>query len=98
MRNAGRRSFSGTLNELAADHPNPDVTFTLSDPNWEWTGRIGYVQNHLDEPFESVEARDLYICGVPPMVVETRAALRDIGTPEARIHSEGWEDEVVDDV
>lgn len=74
------------------------MTFTLSDPNWEWTGRIGYVQNHLDEPFESVEARDLYICGVPPMVVETTAALRDIGTPEARIHSEGWEDEVVDDV
>lgn len=86
-----------TLNELAANHPNLDVTVTLSDPNWEWTGRAGYVQDHLEDVFEDVESRDFYICGVPPMVVDTKKKLRDLGTPAERIHSEGWEDEVVDD-
>lgn len=27
------------------------------------------------------------------MVVETEDELRDLGTPEERIHSEGWEDD-----
>lgn len=85
-----------TLNELAANHTNLDVTFTLSDPNWEWTGRAGYVQEHLEELFDDFENRDFYICGVPPMVVETKAALKELGSPDKRIHSEGWEDEVVD--
>jgi ferredoxin-NADP reductase len=85
-----------TLNELAANYPNLDVTVTLSDPNWEWTGRIGYVQKHLDDLFEAFEERDFYVCGVPPMVVDTKGTLADLGAPEERIHSEGWEDGVVD--
>lgn len=87
----------GTLNELAADNENLDVTFTLSDPNWEWTGRIGYVQEHLEDLFEEFEQRDFYICGVPPMVVQTKERLSELGAPEERIHSEGWEDSVVGD-
>lgn len=86
-----------TLNELAANHAEFDVTFTLSDPNWEWTGRIGYVQEHLEDLFDDFEGRDFYVCGVPPMVVQTKSALRDLGAPDERIHSEGWEDDVVSD-
>lgn len=84
-----------TLNELAADHANLDVTFTLSDPNWEWTGRAGYVQDHLDGLFDDIESRDFYVCGVPPMVVDTKEELRDLGVSEESIHSEGWEEEAV---
>jgi len=83
------------LNELAAVHPNLDVTFVLSDPNWEWTGRVGYAQEHLEELFGEVQERDCYVCGVPQMVVDTKERLRDLGAPAARIHSEGWEDGVV---
>jgi len=86
----------GTLNELAADNDNLDVTFTLSDPNWEWTGRAGYVQEHLGDLFEAFSERDFYVCGVPPMVVQTKARLSELGAPEERIHSEGWEDGAVD--
>lgn len=88
----------GMLNEMAANYPNLDVTFTLSDPNWEWTGRVGYVQEHLEELFDEFNNRDFYICGVPPMVVQTKQKLLDLGTPEEGVHSEGWEDEVVDDI
>lgn len=87
----------GTLNELAADHDNFDVTYVLSNPNWEWTGRIGYVQEHLEELFDRFDERDFYLCGVPPMVVQTKERLAALGTPDDRIHSEGWESNVVTD-
>ncbi|MEZ3118073.1 ferredoxin--NADP reductase [Halobaculum sp. MBLA0147] len=87
-----------TLNELAANHGSLDVTVTLSAPNWEWTGRKGYVQEHLSDLFSEFAERDFYVCGVPPMVVETKETLRDLGAPEERIHSEGWEDDVVEDI
>ena len=87
----------GTLNELAANNANLDVTFTLSDPNWEWTGRVGYVQEHLEDLFDEFEARDFYVCGVPPMVVDTKERLRELGAPDERIHSEGWEEGAVSD-
>ena len=86
-----------TLNELAANNPNLEVTFVLSDPNWEWTGRVGYAQEHLEGLFDAFTERDFYVCGVPPMVVQTKQRLAELGAPEARIHSEGWEDSVVDD-
>lgn len=86
-----------SLNELAANNGNLDVTFVLSDPNWEWTGRIGYVQDHLDGLFDDLDERDFYVCGVPPMVVATKDRLADLGAPDERIHSEGWEDSVVAD-
>lgn len=83
----------GTLNELAAANPELDVHFTLSEPNWEWTGRAGYVQEHLDSVFDDFESRDFYVCGVPAMVVDTKEKLRELGTPAERIHSEGWEED-----
>jgi len=87
----------GTLNELAAAHDGLTVTFTLSEPNWEWTGRAGYVQRHLDDLFDDFEDRDFYVCGVPPMVVDTTERLADLGAPDERVHSEGWETTVVGD-
>jgi ferredoxin-NADP reductase len=86
-----------TLNELAANNPNLEVTFVLSDPNWEWTGRIGYVQDHLEDLFDEFTERDFYVCGVPPMVVQTKERLAELGAADERLHSEGWEDSVVEE-
>lgn len=87
----------GTLNELAAMHPELDVEFTLSAPNWEWTGRAGYVQDHLDSVVEDFEETDCYVCGVPGMVVDTTDRLAELDAPEERVHSEGWEQDAVDE-
>jgi ferredoxin-NADP reductase len=87
----------GTLNELAVEYERLDVAFTLSDPNWEWTGRAGYVQDHLDSTVDDFEGTDFYVCGVPGMVVDTKERLRELGAPGERIHTEGWEDDAVDD-
>lgn len=83
-----------TLEELAAMH-DVEVTYTLSEPEWDWLDRTGYVQAHLEDLFDDFRTRDFYVCGVPGMVVETEDELRDLGTPEERIHSEGWEDDAV---
>jgi ferredoxin-NADP reductase len=87
----------GTLNDLAVEHENLDVAFTLSEPNWEWTGRAGYVQEHLESTFDDFEKTDFYVCGVPEMVVDTKERLRELGAPDDRIHSEGWEGDAVDE-
>ncbi len=87
----------GALNDLAAANTNLTVTFSLSDPDWSWTDRVGYVQTHLEELFDDFAERDFYVCGVPKMVVETKAQLRELGAPDERIHSEGWEDGAVSD-
>ncbi|MFP4218841.1 MAG: ferredoxin--NADP reductase [Salinarchaeum sp.] len=81
----------GLLNDLAAANPNLTVTYTLSDPGWDWLDNVGYVQEHLEDCFDTFDERDFYVCGVPPMVVEATDRLSELGTPEARIHSEGWE-------
>ena len=86
-----------TLAELAAMHDNIRVTYTLSEPTWDWLDRVGYVQEHLEDLFDDFETRDFYVCGVPEMVVETKDELHNLGTPEERIHSEGWENDAVAD-
>lgn len=73
------------------DTPPEPLTFTLSDPNWEWTGRMGYVQEHLDKCFDSFTDRDFYVYGVPIVLVQTKDRLAELGAPEKRIHSEGCE-------
>ena len=86
-----------TLNELAANNPTLDVTFVLSDSTPGWTGRIGSAQEHLEGLFDAFTERDFYVCGVPPMVVQTKARLAELGATDERLHSEGWEDSAVAD-
>jgi len=50
------------------------------------------LQDHLDDLFDDLPERDCYVCGVPPMVVQAKPRLSELGVPDARIHSEGWED------
>lgn len=60
-----------------------------------WRGREGYVQEHIEDVVDDCgpdTERDFYVCGVPVMVVQTKEHLKNLGVPEERIHSEGWED------
>ncbi len=82
--------FRETLDHLSADHANLRVVYSLSDE--EWHGPTGHVQNHLDEVIgDAFETPHYYICGVPPMVVDTEELLQDRGVDEDRIFTEGWE-------
>lgn len=86
--------FRETLDHLSADHPNLSVLYSLSHE--EWAGPTGFVQNHLDEALDGdFEDPHYYICGVPPMVVDTEETLRDRGVPDERVFTEGWESDAV---
>jgi NAD(P)H-flavin reductase len=75
---------------------NVNSTYVLSREGWN--GREGYVQEHIRDIIDDIgegSERDFYVCGVPSMVVATKKKLRELGVPEDRIYSEGWEDNVV---
>lgn len=88
--------YRETLEQLASEHANLEYTLVLSDSEYDWNGRIGHVQDHLDDVVETVDERDFYVCGVPQMVVDTKEELADLGAPDDRVHTEGWEDGAVD--
>ncbi|MFB6248888.1 MAG: ferredoxin--NADP reductase [Salinibacter sp.] len=86
--------YRETLDHLSADHENLTVLYSLSDEDWD--GPTGHVQTHLDEALgEDFENPHHYICGIPPMVVDTEDVLRERGVEEERIITEGWESEAV---
>jgi ferredoxin-NADP reductase len=86
--------YRETLDHLSADHDNLEVLYSLSHEDWD--GPTGFVQSHLDEVVdERFEEPHYYICGIPPMVVDTEEALRERGVEEERILTEGWEQDAV---
>jgi ferredoxin-NADP reductase len=49
----------------------------------------------VEDVVGDLDGRDFYVCGVPEMVVQTKDRLDELGVPDARVHSEGWEDDEV---
>jgi ferredoxin-NADP reductase len=86
--------YRETLDHLSADHENLTVFYSLSHE--EWDGPTGFVQSHLDEVVDDrFDEPHYYICGIPPMVVDTEETLREQGVEEDRIITEGWEQDAV---
>ncbi|WP_022834308.1 ferredoxin--NADP reductase [Salisaeta longa] len=81
--------YRETLDHLSTDYASLSVDFVLSDE--EWSGRTGFVQEHLNDWSDALDSADIYVCGVPEMVVQTTDALAERGIPEDRIITEGWE-------
>jgi ferredoxin-NADP reductase len=82
--------YRATLDRLAAGHAGVTVRYVLSDADWH--GPTGYVQDHLGAALDLLDAPHAYVCGVPEMVVETKAALQNAGHPTDDLFSEGWEE------
>lgn len=64
---------------------------TLSRPDATWTGRTGYVQQHI---FESIGDRrdvNVFICGLKAMVNEVRTLLKNAGFDRRRINYEKYD-------
>ncbi|MDY6771430.1 MAG: FAD-dependent oxidoreductase [Candidatus Nanohaloarchaea archaeon] len=87
--------YRETLDQLEAEHDNLTVVYSLSDE--DWSGREGFVQEHIDDVLTEITSYDYYISGVPKMVVQTENLLAENDVPDDRIYSEGWESDVVGD-
>jgi len=77
----------------AIEHERADFRFlpTITRPNSEYRGRIGWVQQHLDEALEDRLDVDVYICGLREMVDSVRAVLKEKGFERAQIRYERYD-------
>lgn len=96
-RTASDLMYRSTLDRLSASCTNLTVGYVLSRAGPEWTGRRGYVQEHLELALEELIQPHVYLCGVPRMVVDTEDALENRGLPPDHIFAEGWEQGAVEE-
>lgn len=76
------------LTQLAATHPRFRFEPTLSQPDERWTGRRGYVQEHLVELVGPLADRgaEIFVCGPSSMVSDCVTHLeKELGIPAQRI-------------
>jgi CDP-4-dehydro-6-deoxyglucose reductase, E3 len=86
--------YRSELEEIARAHPSIDLFVTLSQPGPDWTGRKGYVQEHVPELWKSLESPEghIYICGLERMVKTVRELARTgIGLDRKHVHQERYD-------
>lgn len=90
--------YRAELEALARAHPDLRYEVTLSRPDPSWTGRRGYVQEHLPELVGELRAAGgtvpprAYVCGLDRMVSAVRDQLRnEQGFDRKRVHAERYD-------
>lgn len=88
-RSAAALVFKEELDALAARSQGKlRVHYVMSDDP-AWTGETGRVdRERLTRLVSDLMARDVYLCGPPPMMRGVRGALKSLGFPDARLHDE----------
>lgn len=62
---------------------------TVSRPR-HWAGEVGYVQEKLKKFISDPNGRQIYVCGLIPMIEAVSAAAREIGFTDKQIHFEKY--------
>lgn len=80
------------------EYPNVRYEVTLSQGSPAWTGRRGYVQQHVPELIKDLRAKvspiepHAYVCGLERMVSSVRELLRtDLSVPRKHVHTERYD-------
>jgi ferredoxin-NADP reductase len=76
---------------LAAAHPNFHYLPTLSRGSTEWTGRRGYVQDHVAETLAGRTDMHAYVCGLDKMIKANRDLLESGGWERKAIRYEKYD-------
>lgn len=89
--------YRDEMQMLEKQHPNVRFMVTLSRPGQTWTGRSGYVQNHVPTLLRELETRSgatphVFVCGLERMVKTVRELCRgELGVDRKRIHTERYD-------
>lgn len=75
--------------ELAARHKNFHYIPTISRPK-NWQGEVGYVQEKLKKFITDPKGKQIYICGLIPMINAVEAAAQEIGLEKGQVHFEKY--------
>jgi ferredoxin-NADP reductase len=76
---------------LATEHPNFHYLPTLSRGGTEWTGRRGYVQDHVRGTLAGRTDIEAYICGLDKMIQANRDLLESLGWERKAIRYEKYD-------
>jgi ferredoxin-NADP reductase len=93
IRNEQEIYFEKELNILTQKFSNFKYDIVLSRPNPQWTGKVGYVQNHLS-PFVDTLAQtptSFYLCGNGGMIKEVKSILQNENFDMTHVHSEAFD-------
>ena len=84
--------FRQELAELEARNANLSVTVTMSSPETEqWAGPVRRIDaSLLASTVPNLTTRRAHICGPPSMMDATKAALVELGVPNAQIKTEAF--------
>ncbi len=74
---------------LAAQYPNFHYVPTISRPK-EWSGEQGYVQEKLKKYISSPEGKQIYVCGLSPMVNAVQETALGMGFDDKQVHFEKY--------
>jgi len=81
--------FDEEFQDLAKKYSNFEYIPTVSRPQ-NWKGATGYVQDQLLKHYPSPEGRQIYACGLVPMINSLLETLTKNGYPREAIHFEKW--------
>ena len=83
--------WQGELAALAQQYPQFHFHTILSEPEGEWQGMRGFVQDAVPTAVPDYRERSIYVCGNPFMTgVVKDLALSAWGIPKERFHMEGY--------
>ena len=83
--------FEKYWRELEHSYSNFKLCLCCSAPKGGWTGRAGRVTACLEEEIKDAKDKEVYVCGLPVMVADTREILeKKLGFSHTQIHVEKW--------
>lgn len=77
--------YRSYFEELGRTYDTFDFMPSLSSPSPEWKGARGFVTDQFRGHEAYLRMSDIYVCGIPPMVIGTRGMLERAGVPEEQI-------------
>jgi ferredoxin-NADP reductase len=84
--------YTDLFESLERDHPNFRFYPTISRPETEeWNGRVGYVQQVLENEIPELQGKMIYICGLHRMVEGTKQLCEEMGVPQEQVRFEKWD-------
>lgn len=81
--------YADEFRELEKKHPNFKFIPTISRPK-EWKGEAGYVQDKLRKYVTDPAGKQIYVCGLVPMIEAVQKAAEEIGFDKKQVHFEKY--------
>lgn len=90
VRNSEEIIYRSELRQWDEEHENFHLIICLSEPEDDWDGETGYVQDKLSYYIRDFEKKQAYLCGLPMMIEQSRQKLIEFGVKPENIYFEKY--------